>query len=126
MAQLPAGTLMQRAAAGLASVCAGVLRTAQGGGRIYGSRVVVLAGTGDNGGDALYAGALLARRGASVTAVLAGSRAHDGGRDALRAAGGRVIAIVPWAAGSKARMMPSSPPAVAAGPLAPTAPLPIG
>jgi ADP-dependent NAD(P)H-hydrate dehydratase / NAD(P)H-hydrate epimerase len=103
MAEVPDGTLMQRAATGLASICAGVLRTAQGGGRIYGARVVVLAGTGDNGGDALYAGALLARRGASVTAVLAGSRAHEGGRDALRAAGGRVIAIVPWAVGASAR-----------------------
>ncbi len=129
MAQVPDGTLMQRAAAGLASVCAGVLRTAQGGGRIYGSRVVVLAGTGDNGGDALYAGALLARRGASVTAILAGSRAHDGGRDALRAAGGRVIAIVPWAAGATSRaasaaLMPPAPQAQPAPP-PPTAPFPI-
>src|SRR5215469_16513178 len=94
MAKLPAGTLMQRAAAGLASVCAGVLRTAQGGGRTYGARVVVLVGTGDNGGDALYAGALLARRGAAVTAILAGSHCHAGGRDALRAAGGRIMPIV--------------------------------
>src|SRR5215469_1700904 len=106
MAQLPAGTLMQRAAAGLASVCAGVLRTAQGGGRIYGARVVVLVGTGDNGGDALYAGALLARRGAAVTAILAGPRAHPGGRDALRAAGGRIMAIVPWANGGNPRQKP--------------------
>ncbi len=98
MAALPEGTLMQRAAMGLAATCARVLKTAQGGGRVYGARVVVLAGTGDNGGDALYAGALLARRGAAVTAILAGPRAHPGGRDALRAAGGRVIAIIPWAA----------------------------
>jgi len=53
MAQVPEGTLMQRAAAGLASVCAGLLRDSAGG--VYGARVVVLAGTGDNGGDALYA-----------------------------------------------------------------------
>ena len=130
MAQVPDGTLMQRAAAGLASVCAGVLRTAQGGGRIYGSRVVVLAGTGDNGGDALYAGALLARRGASVTAILAGSRAHEPGRDALRAAGGRVIAIVPWAAGATSRAASAAalvPPAMPAqpDPVPPTAPFPI-
>ncbi|MFG2395460.1 NAD(P)H-hydrate epimerase, partial [Streptomyces lavendulae] len=58
MARLPEGALMARAAAGLAAVCAGLL------GRVYGSRVVVLAGPGDNGGDALYAGARLARRGA--------------------------------------------------------------
>ena len=49
MAKVPDGALMQRAAAGLASVCASLL------GQVYGSRVVVLAGTGDNGGDALYA-----------------------------------------------------------------------
>ncbi|MYV93761.1 NAD(P)H-hydrate epimerase, partial [Streptomyces sp. SID1034] len=51
MAKLPPGTLMQRAAAGLAATCAGLL------GRTYGARVVLLVGSGDNGGDALYAGA---------------------------------------------------------------------
>jgi ADP-dependent NAD(P)H-hydrate dehydratase / NAD(P)H-hydrate epimerase len=85
MAELPDGTLMQRAAAGLAAVCAGVL------GRVYGSRVVVLAGTGDNGGDALFAGARLARRGASVTAVQVGSRLHEAAAGALRRSGGRVV-----------------------------------
>ncbi len=84
MAQLPPGTLMQRAAAGLAAVCAGLLP------RVYGARVVVLVGSGDNGGDALYAGARLARRGAQVTAVAAGTRLHAGGAAALRAAGGRL------------------------------------
>ena len=85
MAVLPAGALMQRAAAGLASVCATLL------GRVYGSRVAVLAGSGDNGGDALYAAAALARRGAAVLAVAAGSRLHEGGAAALRASGGRVV-----------------------------------
>jgi hydroxyethylthiazole kinase-like uncharacterized protein yjeF len=51
---------------------------------------VVLAGSGDNGGDALYAGALLARRGAAVTAITAGPKAHAGGTADLRAAGGRI------------------------------------
>jgi ADP-dependent NAD(P)H-hydrate dehydratase / NAD(P)H-hydrate epimerase len=51
----------------------------------------VLAGSGDNGGDALYAGALLARRGAAVMAVAAAPKAHAGGLAELRAAGGRVI-----------------------------------
>src|SRR5271167_4440116 len=59
-------------------------------GHVYGTRVVVLAGSGDNGGDALYAGALLARRGVAVTAIAAGPKAHPGGTAALRAAGGRV------------------------------------
>ncbi|GGY26424.1 NAD(P)H-hydrate dehydratase [Streptomyces omiyaensis] len=86
MALLPDGALMRRAAAGLAAACCSLL----GKGRVYGSRVVLLVGSGDNGGDALYAGARLARRGAGVTAVLLGGRAHGAGLAALRAAGGRV------------------------------------
>jgi hydroxyethylthiazole kinase-like uncharacterized protein yjeF len=86
---VPDGALMARAAAGLASVCASLL--ARHPGHVYGTRVVVLAGSGDNGGDALYAGVWLARRGVAVTAIAAGSKAHPGGSAALRAAGGRVI-----------------------------------
>lgn len=87
MARVPEGALMQRAAAGLAVVCAEVL------GKVYGSRVVLLVGSGDNGGDALYAGARLARRGAGVSAVLLSpERVHGGGLAAFRAAGGRVVA----------------------------------
>ncbi|GAA3735048.1 NAD(P)H-hydrate dehydratase [Streptomyces tremellae] len=86
MAELPEGALMRRAAAGLAAVCAGLL------GRVYGSRLVLLVGSGDNGGDALYAGAYLARRGARVGAVLlAAGRAHAGGLAALLGAGGRAL-----------------------------------
>jgi len=88
MGLVPDGTLMGRAAAGLASVCAALLHAAPG--HVYGARVVVLAGRGDNGGDALYAGALLARRGAAVTAIAAGPAVHPGGAAALREAGGRV------------------------------------
>jgi hydroxyethylthiazole kinase-like uncharacterized protein yjeF len=94
MAKVPDGVLMQRAAAGLASVCAGLL------GHVYGSRVVVLTGTGDNGGDALYAGARLAARGASVVAIAAGSRLHEGGAAALTASGGRVVPVAPPPAAS--------------------------
>ena len=93
MALVPDGALMQRAAAGLASVCVSLLRQYPGG--VYGARVVILAGTGDNGGDALYAGERLARRGAAVTAIAAGPRLHAGGAAALRAAGGRFVAVVP-------------------------------
>ncbi|MFI5877825.1 NAD(P)H-hydrate dehydratase [Streptomyces sp. NPDC051554] len=86
MARVPEGALMQRAAAGLAVACAQLL------GRVYGSRVVLLVGSGDNGGDALYAGARLARRGAGVVAVLlAPERAHAGGLAALLRAGGRTV-----------------------------------
>ncbi|MEW2163065.1 NAD(P)H-hydrate dehydratase [Streptomyces sp. NPDC007084] len=87
MARLPEGALMRRAAAGLAAACADLL------GRVYGSRVVLLVGSGDNGGDALYAGARLARRGAGVTAVLlAPDRAHPEGLAALLRAGGTTAA----------------------------------
>lgn len=64
MATLPPGALMQRAAGGLAAVCLDVL------GAAYGSRVVALVGSGDNGGDTLYAAARLARRGAAVRVVV--------------------------------------------------------
>ncbi len=48
---VPDGALMARAAAGLASVCASLL--ARHPGHVYGTRVVVLRGSGDDGGDAL-------------------------------------------------------------------------
>ncbi|SFK31162.1 NAD(P)H-hydrate dehydratase [Geodermatophilus ruber] len=79
------GALMQRAATGLATVCLRLL------GRAVGVRVTVLVGAGNNGGDALFAGAHLGRRGARVTAVLLDpDRAHPAGLAALRAAGGRI------------------------------------
>ncbi|MET8684076.1 NAD(P)H-hydrate dehydratase [Streptomyces sp. NPDC004732] len=86
MARGPEGVLMQRAAAGLAAECVRLL------GKVYGARVTLLVGSGDNGGDALFAGARLARRGAGVSAVLlAPERTHAGGLAALRAAGGVVV-----------------------------------
>ena len=84
MARLPEGTLMQRAATGLAVALSNFL------GFAYGARVVLLVGSGDNGGDALYAGEKLARRGAQVVAVLLSDQAHQEGIKALVAAGGRV------------------------------------
>jgi hydroxyethylthiazole kinase-like uncharacterized protein yjeF len=86
MGRLPAGALMARAATGLAIECATLL------GRVYGARIALLVGAGNNGGDALYAGAALARRGAAVRALLLDpARAHPGGLAALRRAGGRVV-----------------------------------
>jgi ADP-dependent NAD(P)H-hydrate dehydratase / NAD(P)H-hydrate epimerase len=86
MATVPEGTLMQRAAAGLATACVDYL------GGAYGRSVLVVAGSGDNGGDALYAGARLARRGARVGAVvLDRAKVHQGGLAALRASGGAVV-----------------------------------
>lgn len=84
MAQLPPGALMQRAATGLAVACAQRLT------RVYASRVVLLVGRGDNGADALWAGAMLQRRGAVVRAVLTGEPRADA-LAAFRAAGGRVV-----------------------------------
>lgn len=89
MEALPAGTLMQRAAAGLAAVVVRLLKGSRGG--LYGARVVLLVGVGDNGGDALYAGAMLQRRGVSVRALLVDpERVHQHGAQALREAGGRL------------------------------------
>ncbi|WP_035923067.1 NAD(P)H-hydrate dehydratase [Frankia sp. QA3] len=88
LASLPPGTLMQRAVYGL------VAHVARRLGRVYGARIVVLAGGGDNGGDALWAGARLAARGARVDAVAPG-RAHPEGSAALLAAGGRLHGPAP-------------------------------
>lgn len=60
-------------------------------GRVYGSRVLLVVGSGNNGGDALFAGARLARRGVAVTAWRVGSTVHEAGWTALRAAGGREV-----------------------------------
>jgi len=88
MGALPDGALMSRAAAGLATACADLL------GGTYGRRVLVLAGSGDNGGDALFAGARLARRGASVLALGTADRIHEAGLAELRAAGGRRLGVL--------------------------------
>lgn len=88
MARVPEGALMQRAAAGLAAACLRLLSEARG--KVVGSTVVLLVGSGDNGGDALFAGARMARRGAAVRAILLNpDRAHQAGLAALLAAGGR-------------------------------------
>lgn len=85
LAVLPEGALMQRAAAGLAVTIADLL------GGAYGRRVLLLVGSGDNGGDALYAGAMLARRGAAVEAILLADQVHPVGLAALTARYGRVV-----------------------------------
>jgi ADP-dependent NAD(P)H-hydrate dehydratase / NAD(P)H-hydrate epimerase len=93
MATLPDGALMQRAAAGLARRC--VLLLDETGG-VYGASVLLLVGSGDNGGDTLYAGASLAARGARVRALLLNpERVHLAGLTALRRAGGYTIRDLP-------------------------------
>jgi hydroxyethylthiazole kinase-like uncharacterized protein yjeF len=88
MPQLPEGGLMQRAATALAVEAGAMLREIRG--RVTGSRVVLLVGAGNNGGDALYAGARLASRGARVDALLVTDRIHAHGAAALSHAGGRL------------------------------------
>ncbi len=79
---------MQRAAHGLANAVVNELRSE--GRRLYGSSVTVLAGKGNNGGDGLFAAAILARRGMRTTAVLTAGSAHPGALGAFGAAGGRI------------------------------------
>ncbi len=83
--------LMQRAAAALAQVAVRLLAAERG--AVYGARVLILVGPGNNGGDALFAGARLARRGARVTAMSCLGEPHPAGLGALLAAGGRLIAL---------------------------------
>jgi hydroxyethylthiazole kinase-like uncharacterized protein yjeF len=85
MADLPEGELMQRAARGLAAVAAARLEEHDG------RTVVALVGSGDNGGDALYAAALLADEGFPCAAVRVSERgragAHATGLAAAESAG---------------------------------------
>jgi hydroxyethylthiazole kinase-like uncharacterized protein yjeF len=90
MQSLPDGALMRRAAHGLAGVVAAELRSRTSG--IVGRDVCVLVGSGDNGGDGLWAGAMLRRRGVAVSAVLLSpERTHEAGLAAFRRAGGRIV-----------------------------------
>jgi ADP-dependent NAD(P)H-hydrate dehydratase / NAD(P)H-hydrate epimerase len=89
LARTPDGALMARAAGEVATVVVDALAED---GPLPGRRALLLVGAGNNGGDALYAGALLRRRGLAVTAVLLDpERVHDGGLAELRRRGGRVV-----------------------------------
>lgn len=81
--------VMRRAAAGVAHHTAALLRDRTGG--VYGRSVLLVVGSGDNGGDALYAGVALRSRGCRVEAVLLDpDRVHGRALAALRRAGGRI------------------------------------
>ncbi len=84
--------LMDRAAFALAAAVGRELRARRG--RVVGSRAVLLAGSGNNGGDTLYAGALLAARGVAVLAVATSAQVHAAGLDALHRAGGLTVSLV--------------------------------
>jgi hydroxyethylthiazole kinase-like uncharacterized protein yjeF len=94
LGRVPEGVLMRRAAFGLATRAAAMLTERTGG--VSGRHVALLVGAGNNGGDALWAGSYLRRRGVAVTAVLLSPhRTHPQGLAALRRAGGRIAAHLP-------------------------------
>ena len=94
LASLPDGALMRRAANGLADAIARELVLQTGG--IAGRSVCAVVGSGDNGGDALWAVTFLRRRGAAAAAVLLNpERANEKALAAFRKAGGRVVQSVP-------------------------------
>jgi ADP-dependent NAD(P)H-hydrate dehydratase / NAD(P)H-hydrate epimerase len=87
-AGLEEGELMSRAASGLAAVASARL------GGPGGRRVVAMVGAGNNGGDALYAVASLARDGATAVVVTVADSVHEGGLRAARDAGVLVLDAV--------------------------------
>jgi ADP-dependent NAD(P)H-hydrate dehydratase / NAD(P)H-hydrate epimerase len=96
LASLPEGGLMRRAAFGLATAIIRELVLLTGG--ISGRRVCAVVGSGDNGGDALWASTFLRRRGTAVAAVLLNpERTHKAALAAFIRAGGRIVESVPAA-----------------------------
>jgi hydroxyethylthiazole kinase-like uncharacterized protein yjeF len=92
LATLPEGALMRRAAHGLATAIARYM------GGVSGQRICAVVGSGDNGGDALWAATFLRRRGASAAAILLKpERTHARALAAFRDAGGRLVESVPAA-----------------------------
>jgi ADP-dependent NAD(P)H-hydrate dehydratase / NAD(P)H-hydrate epimerase len=90
LASLPDGALMRRAAYGLATAIAGELTARTGG--IAGRRICAVVGSGDNGGDALWAATFLRRRGTAADAILLKpERTHQKGLAAFTGAGGRIV-----------------------------------
>jgi hydroxyethylthiazole kinase-like uncharacterized protein yjeF len=91
---LPDGALMRRAAYPLSIAIARELTERTGG--VAGSRICAVVGSGDNGGDALWAATFLLRRGAAAAAVLLKpEKTHKEGLAAFTRAGGRVVHSVP-------------------------------
>lgn len=88
IAELPSGTLMQRASFALAVACTDLLRETYS--SVVGRRVALLIGGGNNGGDALFAGAYLRARGVDVRAYLLTSSPLEAGMASFVQAGGRV------------------------------------
>src|SRR5271155_9424 len=84
---------MRRGAYGLATAITGELIARTGG--VAGRRVCAVVGSGDNGGDALWAATFLRRRGAAADAILLKpERTHPAALAAFRKAGGHVVQSV--------------------------------
>ena len=93
LSALPDGALMRRAATGLANAIATELHRRTSG--VAGRRICAVIGSGNNGGDALWAATLLRRRGVAASAVLLRpEHTHAHALRAFRSAGGRVVATV--------------------------------
>ena len=92
LSRAPEDVLMDRAARAVARVVREELVAA--GQLVPHANVVVLAGSGRNGGDALLVGALLASDGAHVVAVEVSTSAHARGRALFAAAGGVLLNAV--------------------------------
>jgi hydroxyethylthiazole kinase-like uncharacterized protein yjeF len=94
LASLPEGGLMRRAAYGLATAIARELVLLTGG--VAGRKICAVVGSGDNGGDALWAAIFLRRRGAAAAAVLLNpDRTHKAALAAFTRSGGRIVESVP-------------------------------
>lgn len=94
-APVPEPVLMQRAARALAGTCRDVLGGRRG--TLRGARVVAMVGSGNNGGDALWALTFLAQRGARATIVGDPEHLHPAGAAAACSAGARVLS---WGEGA--------------------------
>ena len=91
MAGLAEGELMSRAADALAAVASARLLERGATGGLDGRCVVALVGAGNNGGDALYAVASLAKDGAAAVVLKVAESVHSGGMQAARDAGALVL-----------------------------------
>src|ERR1700704_4205388 len=96
LASLPEGGLMRKAAFGLATAIVRELVLLTGG--ISGRRVCAVVGSGDNGGDALWAATFLRRRGGAATAVVLNpDRGPAAALAGFTRSGGRVVENLPAA-----------------------------
>lgn len=87
MQEAPQELLMQIAATGLADACMQQLD------RMQHPKVVALCGSGNNGGDTLWACAKLAHVGIDCTAICTGDKWHPEGASAFLDAGGNMLTV---------------------------------